>query len=168
MRTGSQPSSGRAASTTSEAMGREPTPRLQAAAAECSPMVRAAHLVRAWAADVDRWKWRGAPTLDRNLSAFTRHYRDEGVFSFLPPTQLVADWRCDGCPDPALWIEAKLATILAGDPPGLARQSDAPLPSARSDRPVPLTFRGRSKSLRNRTGRNSSRAVRSSDRAPRA
>lgn len=120
MRNGSQVSRGRAASTPSRAMGREPTSRLQAVAVERSPLVRAAHLVRAWAAVVDRWKRRGTPTLARNLSAFTRHYRDEGVVSFLPPSQLVADWRCDGCPDPALWIEAKLATILASDPPDLA------------------------------------------------
>jgi len=166
MRTGSQPRS-RAASTPSEAMGREATPRLQAAAAEGSQLVRAAHLVRAWAAVVDRWKWRGTTTLDRNLSAFTRHYRDEGVISFLPPPQLVADWRCDGCPDPALWIEAKLATIQATDPPELA-QGNTPLPSVQSDRPVTLPLMGRSKSLRNRTGRDSSRAVRSSDREPRA
>jgi len=101
-------------------MGRESAPRLQAVAAGRSPLVRAAYLVRAWAAVVDRWKWEGTPALDRNLSAFARHYREEGVVAFLPPPQLVADWRCDGCPDPALWIEAKLASILASDPPDLA------------------------------------------------
>jgi len=90
---------------------------LPAAAVQRPPLVRAAHLVRAWAAAVDRWKRRDTPTLDRNLIAFTRHYRDEGVISFLPPPELVADWRGDGCPDPALWIEAKLATILASEPP---------------------------------------------------
>ena len=36
---------------------------------------------------------------------------------FLPPSQLVADWRYDGCPDLALWIETKLAAILANDSP---------------------------------------------------
>lgn len=56
------------------------------------------------------------PALERNLSAITRHYRDEGVISFLPPAQLVADWSDDGCPDPARWIEVKVVAILASEP----------------------------------------------------
>jgi hypothetical protein len=58
----------------------------------------------------------GTRTLERNLSAFTRHYRDEGVISSLPPSQLVTDWRDEGCPDPAVWIEAMLAAVLAKEP----------------------------------------------------
>jgi hypothetical protein len=97
-------------------MPMEITPRLHAVAAEFSAQIRAANLVRAWAAVLNRWMWQGPLTLERNLGAFTRHYRDEGVIFFLPPSQLVADWRYDGCPDPARWIEAKLAAILANRP----------------------------------------------------
>jgi hypothetical protein len=98
-------------------MPRGITPRLHAVVADHSPQIRAANLVRAWAAVLNQWKWQGTATLERNLSALTRHYQDEGVISFLPPSQLVADRRYDGCPDPALWIEAKLAEILTTEPP---------------------------------------------------
>jgi hypothetical protein len=119
MRTLSRPDGRGAASSSPPAMSRQITLRRQAAAVtEPSPRIRAAHLVRAWVAVLKRWRGQGRPTLERNLSTFTRHYRDEGVISFLPPSELVADWREDGCPDPASWIEAKLAAILTNDARG--------------------------------------------------
>lgn len=113
MRTSSQPDRRGAASSSPPATSRQITLRRHAVAvAEPVQRIRKANLVRAWVTVLDRWRRQGRPTLDRNLSAFTRYYRDEGVISFLPPSELVADWRDDGCPDPAVWIEAKLAAIL--------------------------------------------------------
>jgi hypothetical protein len=63
----------------------------------------------AWVEALQEWDWQGRTTLELNLHAFNVRYNE---------------WHGDGCPDPAAWIEAKLATMLHEQRPhALAIQS---------------------------------------------
>jgi hypothetical protein len=77
--------------------------------------------LHAWAEAHHEWNWQGRARLDLNLRAFDTCYDVDWQNSVVPPWQLVAEWRDDGCPEAWLWIEAKLALLLhEGQPRDLA------------------------------------------------
>ncbi|MGA7989144.1 MAG: hypothetical protein WCB51_12180 [Candidatus Dormiibacterota bacterium] len=82
-----------------------------------SPATAVSPLLRAWAAAHHEWLWQGRSRLDLNLRAFDARYDVDWKNSVVPPLQLVADWRDDGCPEPTAWIDAKLAFLLRDDRP---------------------------------------------------
>ncbi len=77
-----------------------------------NPRARVAAFVHAWAEAVHEWNWQGRRTRDLNLGALDLRYNVDWQDPILPPWRLVSEWQDDGCPDPASWIEATLATML--------------------------------------------------------
>ena len=73
--------------------------------------------LRAWAEALHEWNWQGRSRLELNLRAFDTCYDIDWKHSTVPPWQLVAEWRDSGCPEPAAWIERKLALMLRDDQP---------------------------------------------------
>ncbi len=71
-----------------------------------------AAFVHAWTEALHEWDWQGRTTRDLNLRAFDQRYTVDWHNPIVPPRRLVSEWQDDGCPNPASWIEATLATMF--------------------------------------------------------
>jgi hypothetical protein len=71
-----------------------------------------APFLHAWVEALQVWDWQGRTRLDLNLRAFDLRYNVDWQNAVIPPWRLVSEWHDDGRPEPAAWIEAKLAIML--------------------------------------------------------
>jgi hypothetical protein len=71
-----------------------------------------APFLHAWVLALHEWVCTSQSTLVCNLRAFDLRYNVDWQNAVVPPWRLVSEWHDEGCPDPAAWIEKKLATVV--------------------------------------------------------